>query len=77
GAPVTDLQPYLGAPAHMLIVRTDLGDAIHAHPEEQVTSGPSVSFHPIMPAAGGYKVWIQFQRGGQVSTSAFELQVTR
>jgi hypothetical protein len=39
GAPVTDLQPYLGAPAHMLIVRTDLGDAIHAHPEEQVTSG--------------------------------------
>jgi heavy metal-binding protein len=77
GAPVTDLQPYLGAAAHMLLVRTDLGDAIHAHPEEQVTSGPSVSFHPIMPAAGGYKLWIQFQRGGQVSTSAFELQVTR
>ena len=22
GAPVTDLEPYLGAPAHMLIVRT-------------------------------------------------------
>ncbi len=72
GAPVTDLEPYLGAPAHMLIVRRDLSDAIHAHPEEQVTSGPTVSFHPIVPAAGDYKLWIQFQRAGQVSTTAFE-----
>ena len=28
GAPVTDLEPYLGAPAHMLIVRRDLSDAV-------------------------------------------------
>lgn len=77
GAAVTDLQPYLGAPAHMLMVRGDLGDAIHAHPEEQVASGPTVSFHPIIPAPGTYKLWIQFQRGEQVSTTAFELTVER
>lgn len=75
GAAVTDLQPYLGAPAHMLIVRSDLGDAIHAHPEEQATSGPTVSFHPMMPAAGDYRMWIQFQRAGQVSTTHFDVAV--
>jgi hypothetical protein len=75
GAPVTDLEPYLGAPAHMLIVRRDLSDAIHAHPEEQVASGPTVSFHPIIPAVGDYKLWIQFQRAGKVSTTAFEFTV--
>jgi hypothetical protein len=77
GAAVTDLEPYLGAPAHMLIVRADLSDAIHAHPEELTTSGPTVSFHPIMPARGAYKGWIQFQRQGKVSTTAFELTVER
>jgi hypothetical protein len=75
GAPVTNLQPYLGAPAHMLLVRGDLSDAIHAHPEELVSPGPSVSFQPLIPATGGYRLWIQFQRGGQISTSAFDLSV--
>jgi hypothetical protein len=77
GAPVTNLAPYLGAPAHMLIVKGDLSDAMHAHPEEQQTGGPTVSFHPLMPAAGDYKLWIQFQRGGKVTTFPFWLQVLR
>jgi hypothetical protein len=77
GIPVTDLQPYLGAPAHMLIVRADLGDAIHAHPEEGATGGPTVSFHPLVPAAGDYKLWIQFQRAGRVVTVPFVLRAER
>jgi hypothetical protein len=75
GEPVTDLEPYLGAPAHMLIVRADLGDAVHAHPEELETTGPTVSFHPILPSAGEFRLWIQFQRRGQVSTHPFTLTV--
>ncbi len=75
--PVTDLEPFLGAPAHMLLVRADLGDAVHAHPEEQVAAGPTVSFHPLMPVPGAYKLWVQFQRRGHVSTSAFDLVVPR
>jgi catechol 2,3-dioxygenase-like lactoylglutathione lyase family enzyme len=77
GAPVIDLQPYLGAPAHMLIVRADLGDAIHAHPEEVVTGGPTVSFHPLVPSPGDYKLWIQFQRAGRVITVPFELRAEK
>ena len=75
GAAVSDLEPYLGAPAHMLLVRGDLSDAIHAHPEEQGSQGPAVSFHPLIPAPGSYKGWIQFQRRGKISTIPFEFIV--
>jgi hypothetical protein len=70
-APITDLEPFLGAPAHLLIVKPDLTEAIHGHPEEQATGGPTVSFDPRMPAPGLYKLWVQFQRKGTVSTAAF------
>lgn len=76
GAAVTDLQPYLGAPAHMLLVRTDLSDAIHAHPEEVVTAGPTVTFHPLLPSVGDYRLWIQFKRDGRVLTFPFALRAT-
>ena len=71
GVAVNDLQPFLGAPAHMLMVRADLTDAVHAHPEELMTGGPTVSFHPLIPAAGPYKLWVQFRRGERDSTASF------
>ena len=74
GAPVTDLEPYLGAPAHLLLVRSDLGDALHEHPEEHTAGGPTISFHPLIPAAGDYKLWIQLQRRGRVLTFPFRLR---
>jgi len=74
GAPVTDLQPYLGATAHLLMVPIDLTEAIHGHPDEQFT-GPGIAFTPLIPRAGRYKLWVQFQRGGTVSTAAFVVEV--
>jgi hypothetical protein len=75
GAPVADLEPFLGAAGHMLVVNADLTEASHAHPEEQASRGPSVSFHPRMPAAGLYKLWVQFQRQGRVITVPFVVSV--
>jgi len=74
GAPATDLEPYLGASAHLLVVPVDLTEAIHGHPTEDVR-GPAISFAPLVPREGRYKVWIQFQRGGKVSTAAFVIAV--
>ena len=74
GAPVTDLEPYLGASAHLLVVPVDLTEAIHGHPTED-GPGPAVSFAPLLPRAGRYKIWIQFQRAGKVSTAAFVIDV--
>jgi hypothetical protein len=74
GAPVTDLEPYLGASAHLLMVPIDLTEAIHGHPTDDV-HGPAVSFAPLVPRAGRYKVWIQFQRDRRVSAAAFVIDV--
>ena len=74
GAPVTDLEPYLGASAHLLVVPADLTEAIHGHPMDEAR-GPAVAFGPLLPRAGLYKAWIQFQRAGRVSTAAFVIEV--
>jgi hypothetical protein len=75
GAPVTDLEPYLGASAHLLVVAVDLTEALHGHPTED-GRGPAIAFAPLVPRPGLYKVWIQFQRGGTVSTAAFVIAVS-
>ncbi len=75
GLPVTDLEPYLGAAGHMLIVSNDLSTAIHGHPEGILTSGPVVTFGSVFPAPGVYKLWVQFQRRGQVVTTSFVVTV--
>ena len=72
GAEITDLEPYLGARAHMLIVATDLTEAIHGHPEDD--RAPGLTFTPIIPRRGRYKLWIQIQRRGTVSTIPFVVE---
>ena len=75
GAPPTDLEPYLGAAGHLLIVNSDITVAIHAHPEGSATAGPEVMFSPIFPSPGVYKLWVQFQRKGRVLTAPFAIAV--
>ena len=74
GAAIADLEPYLGAAAHMLLVSPDLTDVVHEHPPR---SGDhrSIAFRPLIPRAGVFKVWIRFQRAGQPSTAAFVIEV--
>ena len=74
GAPVTDLEPYLGASAHLLIVPVDLTEALHGHPTDE-GHGPGLAFAPLVPRPGRYKAWIQFARAGRVSTTAFVIDV--
>lgn len=74
GTPVTDLEPYLGASAHLLVVPVDLTEAMHGHPTEDAT-GPGVAFAPLIPRTGRYKASVQFQRAGRVTTAAFVFDV--
>jgi Heavy metal binding domain len=74
GAALADLEPYLGAAAHLLLVPVDLTEAIHGHPDEQFREG-GITFTPLVPRAGRYKAWIQFQRAGRVSTASFVIDV--
>jgi hypothetical protein len=74
GSPIANLQPYLGASGHLLIVSPDLTHGVHAHPES-VTSGPDINFAAEFPSAGVYKLWVQVQRDGKVFTAPFVVRV--
>jgi Heavy metal binding domain len=74
GAAVTDLEPYLGAAAHLLMVPADLTEAIHGHPDEQFREA-GITFTPLVLRAGRYKAWVQFQRAGRVSAASFVIEV--
>lgn len=77
GAPVTDLEPYLGAWGHMLLAHTSLHDVAHSHPYLGETSpgGPTVTFQTLFARPGWYRVWTQVQRGGRVLTFGFTVRV--
>ncbi len=75
GAPATDLEQYLGAWGHMLVMSADLADAVHVHPApETKAGGPEVVFETRFPRPGDYRVWTQFQRKGEVVTAAFTVR---
>lgn len=84
GEPVRDLEPYLGAWGHTLILNADQSEYLHSHPTEMLPEetdratlrgGPTVEFKTIFPTAGNYRVWTQFQRGGKVTTVSFTIKV--
>ena len=73
GAPVGDLQPYLGARGHLVMLR--VGDLAYEH------------VHPLTPDAlafdtggagpGTYRLFLQFRHDDAVHTAAFTHEVTR
>ncbi len=76
GQPVRDLEPYLGAMAHFVLISEDTQSLLHAHPLEAVGAGLStVSAHTTFPRAGLYKLWVQLQRRGEVVTVPYVLRV--
>jgi hypothetical protein len=78
GVPVNDLEPFLGAPGHLLIVNPDLTLAMHVHPETREDAqgvGAQVVFAPTFGSAGVYKMWVQFQRAGRIITAPFAVAV--
>ena len=74
GAPSTDLEPYLGAGAHLIAVSPDLTEAVHDHPQPD-GRGPTVTFRPLLPRAGVFKIWVQFQRDGRVTSASFVIEI--
>jgi hypothetical protein len=77
GKSITDLEPYLGALGHAVILREGTLDFIHAHPVEEVgaTQTGNVDFMVDFPEAGKYKVFTQFQKDGKVLTTDFVITV--
>ncbi|MCH8330168.1 MAG: hypothetical protein IH946_02125 [Bacteroidetes bacterium] len=77
GKPVTDLDKYLGALAHMVVLSEDTEEYLHVHPMQSSTDGPDVILHTNFPKAGKYKVFMQFNHKGLVRTTNFVVQVDK
>jgi hypothetical protein len=78
GAPVDDLQPYLGAWGHLFVLHEGRDEALHAHPDSASTTpgGPSVAFDVLFPRPGTYHLWMQVQRRGAIVTLPFVVRVS-
>jgi hypothetical protein len=89
GAPVKDLEPYLGAAAHLAIFREGATACAHLHGEAGAghdhaqggpatapgAVGPKISFDYTFPEPGRYRIFTQFARSGKVFTVPFDVQV--
>ena len=75
GKPTSDLQPYLGAMGHLVVLSADGSQYVHAHPLTGTAQGGNVEFEVHFPGPGTYKGWGQFQRGGKVFTIPAVMQV--
>jgi Heavy metal binding domain len=86
GQPVTNIQPYLGAWGHTLILSEDATDYLHSHPVEMIpedvdrsrlVSKADIDFDTFFPRPGHYKIWSQFQRNNKITTVSFNVNVPR
>ncbi len=79
GQPVLNLQNYLGALGHSVVLSEGRLDFIHAHPITESTSTQTgkVDFHITFPTEGRYKVFTQFQHENNIITSDFVVSVAQ
>ena len=81
GQPFKQLEPVMGAYAHMVAFPTNLESVTHVHPSgpEPTTNsergGPDLSFHVVPEQAGFHKFYLQTQIGGRDKFVAFGVDV--
>ncbi|MDP3725590.1 MAG: hypothetical protein Q8R36_00155 [bacterium] len=77
GMLVTNLEKYLGALGHTVVLREGDLQFIHAHPTQSpdVQQTGKITFMITFPEAGNYKLFSQFQHKGKIITSDFMVSV--
>ena len=69
-----NIEPYLGAFAHVVAVPEDGDSLMHVHP--MAGSNPNEGMiHATFPEAGNYRLWIQFIDGGNLKVIPLSVQV--
>ena len=76
GVAYKNLQAYLGALGHMVVLGPNL-EFIHAHPTTEATASQTglVMFTVTFPDPGQYKIYLQTQADGQVNTTDYNYTV--
>lgn len=75
GKPVTNLEKYLGALGHSVVLREGDLEFLHTHAldEDVANQTGKVDFAVTFPTAAKYKVFSQFQHQGKILTTDFVL----
>lgn len=68
---MTDLQPYLGARGHLVMLRTGDLAYVHVHP----LATRRLAFDTSEAAPGTYRLFVQFRRENRVHTAACTREV--
>jgi hypothetical protein len=76
GRPVKDLQPYLGAYGHLVVLREGDLAYLHVHPDGEpgdgtTRPGPGIRFFTTTPSPGTYRLFLDFRHEGVVRTAEF------
>jgi hypothetical protein len=66
GEEITDIPDYLGAKGHLVALRDGDLAYLHVHADED-----RLVFEADFPTAGAYRLFLQFEHGGQVRTASF------
>lgn len=74
GKPVT-VEPYLGAYGHLVVLRENDLAYVHVHPETRLIDG-KIKFWLSAPSPGTYRMFLDFQVAGKVSTAAWTVVVS-
>jgi len=72
---ISDLEQYLGAVGHVVILSEDAEQYLHVHPVDEKATGPKAAFMTSFPKSGTYKIWGQFQHQGKVFTVPFVVDI--
>lgn len=67
----TEIEDYLGAVAHIILINQDDKEFIHIHPASSNIS--PIHAHADINKPGLYRMWVQFQTDGRVHTADFTL----
>jgi hypothetical protein len=66
GEVITDIPEYLGAKGHLVALRDGDLAYLHVHADEE-----RLAFEADFPTAGAYRLFLQFEHGGEVRTASF------
>jgi len=76
GREVADLQDYLGAKGHLVVLREGDLAFLHVHPDAQEEPGV-IPFTAHFPTPGRYRLYLQFRHRGEVRTAEYTVVVRR
>jgi hypothetical protein len=65
---------YLGAKAHVIILKAESFDYLHVHPSAE---NGTLDLHTTFEKAGIYRGWLQFKTDGKLHTADFTIKVIK